>query len=160
MNHFVNVIIYMMTCVKPFHFSVLLSPVRSYLHPHFPKYFLCSGWANRTPQKRITHRIRTTLEFHLCARIILGPGLLCRKSHIIRKSTALLVCNLIGVAVPHHWIPAAIPFCTLDLIAVLVVLQPPGDGVVGACVFVGGADDGGGRCGACCGADFKVGGDC
>ena len=67
--------------------------------------------------------------------------------------------NLIGIAISHQWIPTTIFLRTLDLVAVLIVLQTPGNGVIGTGIFVCRTDDSGGRCGACCGADLEIRGD-
>lgn len=67
--------------------------------------------------------------------------------------------DLIRIALVHQRIVPAVRLRARDLVAVLVVLQAPGDGVVGAAARVGGADDGVGGRGAGRGADFEVGGD-
>ena len=97
---------------------------------------LRSSGADRAPWPRVTLGIFAALKFDLLLRVIESPALFGREYCRPRKRASISVGNLVGVAISHKRIPAAVCLCTRHRVAVLVVLKAPGDGVIGATACV------------------------
>ena len=100
---------------------------------------LRSSGADRAPGPRITLGICATLKLDLLLRVIESPALFgweyCRPG----KRASISVGNLVSVAISHERIIAAVCLCARHGVTVLVVLETPGDGVIGATSCVCGA---------------------
>ena len=97
---------------------------------------LRSSGADRAPWPRVTLGVCAALELNLLLRVIESPALFGREDCRPRERASVSVGNLVGVAISHKRIPAAVCLCTRHRVAVLVILKAPGDCVIGttACV--------------------------
>ena len=94
------------------------------------------GGTDRTARPRVAFRIRAALKLDFIRRVVQGAGLL-RGEDGVPGEDLVLVLDVVGVAVRHEHVVAAVGLCAGEGVAVLVVLEAPGDCVVVAAACVG-----------------------
>ena len=100
------------------------------------RYFrLRSTGTDRTARPRVAFRISAALKLDFIRRIVHGSRLL-RGENGVPGEDLVLVLDVVGVAIRHEHIVAAIGLCACERIAVLVVLETPSDCVVVAAACV------------------------
>lgn len=99
---------------------------------------------HRVIRKGRAPRVGTARKRHLGITPILGAFLLDGEIRIVREGAAILVRDLIGVAIPHQRIVPAVRLGAHDVPVPDGGLEPPGDGVVELVVGGAAADGGGG----------------
>lgn len=117
------------------------SPIRAVFTNVFtpsslPSTPLRSSRTNRATRPWVALRISAALKLDLILRIIQSTSLLRWEDTAPRKRTSIPVSDLVGIALAHEGIVAAVRLVADEGVAVLIVLEAPGDRVVGAAACV------------------------